>query len=91
MVGYQQEASKMLEECCQEMKAANLLKISASAGDTGNNLAADGDSADRPNRSLDPLGILYRPPLDPSAGVCHVKRKVKSSIPPGGELFTLLI
>jgi hypothetical protein len=34
-------------------------------------------------RPLDPSGILCRPPLDPSAGVCFVKQKVDSSIPPG--------
>jgi len=42
-------------------------------------------------RSLDPSGFLYRPPQDPSAGVCLVKRKIKSSIPLRGELFTLHI
>jgi hypothetical protein len=29
------------------------------------------------HRPLDPSGILCRPPLDPSAGVCFVKRKVE--------------
>jgi hypothetical protein len=33
-------------------------------------------------KSTGPLNPLCRPPLDPSAGVCLVKRKVKSWIPP---------
>jgi hypothetical protein len=36
-------------------------------------------------RPLDPSGILCRPPLDPSAGVCFFKRKVESSIPLGSS------
>jgi hypothetical protein len=34
------------------------------------------------DRPLDPSGILCRAPLDLSAVVCLVKRKVESSIPP---------
>jgi hypothetical protein len=37
------------------------------------------------DRPLDPSWILCRPPLDQSAGVCFVKRKVESSIPPGSN------
>jgi hypothetical protein len=37
------------------------------------------------SRPLDPSGILYQLPLDPSAGVCLVELKVESSIPPGSN------
>jgi hypothetical protein len=40
---------------------------------------------------LDPSGILCRPPLDPSAGVCYVKRKVERSIPPGSNFSPYLL
>jgi hypothetical protein len=42
-------------------------------------------------RPLDPSGILCRPPLDPSAGVCFVKRKVESSIPVGSNFSPYLL
>jgi hypothetical protein len=41
-------------------------------------------------RPLDPSENLFWPPLVPNAGVCLVKREVKSSNPPRVELFTLL-
>jgi hypothetical protein len=42
-------------------------------------------------RPLDPSGILCRPPLDPSAGVCFDKRKVESSIPLGSNFSHYLL
>jgi hypothetical protein len=41
-------------------------------------------------RPLDPSGILCRPPLDPSAGACFVKRKVESSTPLGSNFTPYL-
>jgi hypothetical protein len=43
------------------------------------------------NRPLDPSGIPCRPPLDPSAGVCFVKRKFESSIPLGSNFSPYLL
>jgi hypothetical protein len=43
------------------------------------------------DRPLDPSGNLCRPPLDPSAGVCFVKRKVESSNSLGSNFSPYLL
>jgi hypothetical protein len=42
-------------------------------------------------RPLDPSVIACRPPLDRSAGVCLVKRKVESSMPTGSNFSPYLL